>query len=96
MILTICISLLEKVKDRGTENADICFTNRTESENMPTDKEKLDWLCANCTYMEHKVKGVHPLDLKQSGYWPMTESDVNHSDPQLIGLTLDEYLEAMI
>lgn len=63
---------------------------------MATDKEKLDWLCENCTYLEHKVKGVHPSKVVKGGYWPQEESSVSHPDPQLIGLSLDEYLEAML
>ena len=63
---------------------------------MHTDREMLDWVIANLTYMEHRVKGVHPRDVKMGGYWPQMATDLGMSDSQLIDLSLRDYIESQM
>ena len=58
-----------------------------------TAEQKLQWIRDNVTYMEHKVAGVLPAKVKLGAYWPQEEHE-SHSVPDLVGLDLDDYIEA--
>jgi hypothetical protein len=55
-----------------------------------TDTQRLAWLIANVTYLEDKTPRNAP-----GGYWPQTEGN-SQPDPDMIDLTLVEYIDAMI
>lgn len=64
---------------------------------LKADAERLRWLIANCTYMEHRVGGKLPTDKGViGGYFPQTNDDLGAFDADLVGLNLDEYLRAVI
>lgn len=48
-----------------------------------TDKEMLEWILANVTYLEHSG---------EQSYWPHTEWDLRPKE-DFVGLSLREYIE---
>ena len=79
---------------RACDQTRLRLAERDLERMMTTDKQRLDWICENITYLEHKVKGVHPRDLKKGGYWPQTESDLGTPDTQLLDMDLIDYIDA--
>lgn len=64
---------------------------------MITDKDRMDWLCARVTYVEHKDKnGVLCSRAPVGGYWPQGEHKEDNADPDMIGLDLEDYIDAQI
>ncbi len=62
-----------------------------------TDTQRLEWLLQNVTYLEHLVDGIHPTKAPVGGWWPVrTDYDLAAHDPDLEGLSLRAYIDAMI
>jgi hypothetical protein len=57
-----------------------------------TDSDRLAWILAKVDYLEHEQKIYR---LNAGGYWPQKEDDTAHID-DLVGLSLVEYIDAMI
>ena len=67
---------------------------------MITDTQRLQWLAARVTYLEHKDKHGTPaikLGIGEGGYWPQAEDDMGMSQIEdLCGLDLIEFIDEMI
>jgi len=61
-----------------------------------TDKQRLDWLCARVSYLEHSAKdGTTAHQTKLGGYWPQDDTDPNPEDG-MEELSLIDYINAQI
>ena len=57
-----------------------------------TDSDRLAWLLAKVDYLEHE-QAIYRS--KAGGYWPQNEDSASKID-DFVGLTLIEYIDAMI
>lgn len=59
-------------------------------------KERIEWMRNRITYLEHRnCDGALCAQVKTGQYWPQCEGEAP-ADPDMIGLTLIEYIDAQI
>ena len=68
---------------------------------MPTDKERMDWLCERVSYLEHaNAAGVICSRVPRGCYWPQsTDPALNPCGTAIedyAGMELQDYIDAMI
>lgn len=58
---------------------------------------RVKWMADRISYVEHKAADGTPcVKIKVGGYWPQGEHEEDNADPNMIGLTLIEYVDAQI
>jgi Zn finger protein HypA/HybF involved in hydrogenase expression len=63
---------------------------------MITDKQRIEWLAARVAYLEHaNAEGVSCVKAPVGQYWPQNEEEAP-ADPDMVDLTLIEYVDAQI
>ena len=66
---------------------------------MFTDKQRIAWLCARVSYLEHSDKdGVPCVKQPKGGYWPQAaeQNDNGTVIDELADMPLIDYIDAMI
>jgi hypothetical protein len=62
-----------------------------------TNAERLEWLAARVTYLEHKdAQGLDCQRQEVGGWWPHTDNDVSGHHADCLGLSLIQYVDRMI
>lgn len=62
-----------------------------------TDADRVKWLRERISYVEHSdANGTSCMKTPVGGYWPQGEHQEEHADPDMIGLTFLEYVDAQI
>lgn len=58
---------------------------------------RVEWMADRISYVEHSAADGTPcVKIKVGGYWPQGEHEEDNADPDMIGLTLIEYVDAQI
>ena len=65
---------------------------------MITNDDRIEWIKANVTYLENRIKGVESRAIGKGAYWPQdsNEDHFDTVDPDCADLDLIDYIDHMI
>lgn len=72
-------------------------TERAAAAPVINNADRVKWMAERIDYIEHRNRdGIKCAQVKTGQYWPQCEDEDATADPDMVDLTLIEYIDAQI